>query len=81
MGMGMILVALVAGILPPLPQDYSPDYYQWCMANLQQGSSYCCSQAGGYLTGFNAQWLCLDPELKGNPNLPALLPQIAQGQP
>lgn len=73
----MMLVALF--LHAPL-KTYDYDYYQWCMQNIRQGSAYCCSQAGGYLTGFNAQWLCIDPDLKGNPNLPAILPQIAQQQ-
>ena len=28
---------------------YDPGYYQDCLTNLKQGSSYCCQQAGGVM--------------------------------
>lgn len=27
--------------------DYNPEFYTWCMKNLNAGMDYCCAHAGG----------------------------------
>jgi hypothetical protein len=47
-------LALVASPLahPTIARaDFNPDFYQWCMNNLNEGNDYCCAHAGGVVKG------------------------------
>lgn len=72
-----MIAVLLAGLLHPLPQDYDPEYYQWCMTTLQQGQAYCCSQAGGVLNS----GACIDSDSIYTPPPPTLQPHDDGGFP
>jgi hypothetical protein len=48
--------------------DYDPDYFSWCLENLQQGKAYCCGQAGGVISSGS----CTDPASLYTPPPPTL---------
>ncbi len=48
--------------------EYDPDYFSWCMENLQQGKAYCCGQAGGVISSGG----CIDPASLYTPPAPTL---------
>jgi hypothetical protein len=53
----LILAASPFGQLATAHADYNPDFYDWCMNNLSEGSDYCCEHAGGVVRSGG----CVDP--------------------